>query len=193
MTLILGIDPGAHGAFALYETTTRELIDIEDMPSWFHVVGKAKRARVDEVRVAEMFAEYHSLGVALCVIEKVGGRPKQSASGGFVFGYSVGLLHMAATIWKIPIEAVAPGTWKQLMGVPGKQKADDTAIIQRADQIFPNNRDDWRGPRGGKMVDRAEAAMLAKFGGDTIYPKINELVRGDLGFELAYNKGTIRE
>ena len=80
---------------------------------------------------------------------------------------------MAAFYSGIVIETVPPQTWKQLMNVPGKSKADDSAIMARADELFPVDRDKFRGDRGGKRVDRAEAAMIAKFGGDHILPTFN--------------------
>ena len=32
--LILGIDPGAHGAFVVYDSETREIISHKSMPIW---------------------------------------------------------------------------------------------------------------------------------------------------------------
>ena len=192
MSLILGIDPGASGAFALYDSASRLLVDIEDMPIWTLTTAKSKRSRVDSVALAEMFDNYRFLGVELCVIERVGGRTGQSASAAYVFGYGVGLLYMAATMCKLPIETVPPGNWKALMGVPGKQKADDSAILQRADEMFPHNRELFRGPQGGKKIDRAEAAMLARFGAEHMLPKLQQGERGDAEHELAYHYGSAK-
>ena len=134
MTLILGVDPGAGGAFAVYDSDTRKLLGIDDMPIWYQAVGKRKRKRVDALALADMFDLYEIMGVELVVMEAVGGRTGQSASAGFVFGYGVGLIYMAALYSRIVIETVPPGTWKKVMNVPGKSKADDSAIIARADE-----------------------------------------------------------
>jgi hypothetical protein len=181
MTLVLGIDPGHGGAFAVYDTDTRRLVgDVIDCPTWLQVVGKRKRPRIDALAVADMFDVYVMMGVSLVVMEAVGGRPRQSAASGFVFGYTVGVTYMAAFYSGLVIETVPPQTWKQMMSVPGKARADDTAILARADELFPEDRAQFRGPSGGKKIDRAEAAIIAKFGGDIILPTF----QGSPGVEL---------
>lgn len=169
MTLVLGIDPGTTGAFAVYDTVTRSIVgDVKDMPVWYQTVGKRQRKRVDALAVAELFDTVELMGVELIVMEAVGGRRAQNAAHAFTFGYGVGIVYMAAFYSGIIIETVPPQTWKQLLRVPGKSKADDTAILQRADELFPSDRAKFRGPQGGKMIDRAEAAMIAKFGAEHV-------------------------
>lgn len=185
MSLILGIDPGAHGAFAVYDTDSKRLISLERTPTWFQQVGKTKRARVDPIRLAEMFDVYAMMGVTLAVMEAVGGRAKQSASAGFVFGYGVGMMYMALVYTRIPIETVSPQSWKALLRVPGKTKADDSAILARADELFPEDRDMFRGTRGGMQIDSAEAAMLARFGADFLLPTYKKAT-GDLDVDSKF-------
>ena len=73
--MVLGIDPGAKGAFAVYDTTTRRIVgDVEDCPLWYQTVGKRKRLRVDTLALADMFDTYAMMGVELIVMEAVGGR-----------------------------------------------------------------------------------------------------------------------
>lgn len=164
MSLVIGIDPGISGAIATYDTSTRRLVDVVDMPVWAMPVGKKTRQRVDAVALADLLDVSKMLGVECVVIEAVGGRPRQSASGGFVFGYTVGLIYMACITLRMHIETVPPGEWKKLLNVPGKTKANDAAIMARADELLPDDRALFRGPQGGKKIDRAEAAMLALFG-----------------------------
>lgn len=185
MTLVMGVDPGVHGALAICEAASGAIVSIEDMPSWKMPVGKKTRTRVDAVELAERIETAVILGVELVVIEAVGGRPRQSASGGFVFGYSVGLLYMACINSRLAIETVPPGTWKKMLNVPGKSKANDDAIIARADEMFPEHRSLWRGPKGGKKVDRAEAAMLAHFGAKHVLHSVGT-VSGDSEWRAAY-------
>src|SRR5688500_8744648 len=129
MTIILGIDPGAHGAFALYDNETRRLAGtIIDIPIWYQQIGRTKRPRLDPIAIAEFFDMPPDYGVELIVMEAVGGRPKQSASAAFQFGYGAGVLYMAAVYSRIPVDTVAPATWKKALDVPGKAKADDSAI-----------------------------------------------------------------
>lgn len=175
MTFVLGVDPGGNGAFAIYDTDSRRLVSVEDMPVWFQAVGRRKRKRIDALALAEQFDMYEVLGVELVVMEAVGGRTGQGAAAGFVFGYGVGLIYMAALYSRLVIETIPPATWKKIMNVPGKTKADDSAIIARADELFPHDRHLFRGERGGKKVDRAEAAMLARFGADHVLHTMNTL------------------
>lgn len=186
MSLVLGIDPGAHGAFAVYDTDSGRIIDVKDMPTWFQQVSRTKRLRVDPIGLAEIMDTYRMMGVTLAVMEAVGGRGKQPGSAGFVFGYAVGMVYMSMIYNSFAIETVIPATWKKLMNVPGKQKADDTAIAQRAEEIFPHDRAFFRGERGGKKIDRCEAAMLAKFGADFVLKTLQQPT-GDLLVDMAYH------
>lgn len=185
MTLVLGIDPGSSGAFAVYDTATRALVgEVYDTPVWYQTVGKRKRKRVDALAIADLFDEFEVMGVELVVMEAVGGRKAQNAAHAFTFGYGVGIIYMAAFYSGIVIETVPPQTWKQVLRVPGKGKADDSAIMARADELFPSDRQKFRGVKGGKRIDRAEAAMIAKFGGDEILQTLNP--KADVELRLAY-------
>lgn len=185
MTLVLGIDPGSSGAFAVYDTETRALVgDVYDTPIWYQTVGKRKRKRVDALAIADLFDEFEVMGVELIVMEAVGGRKAQNAAHAFTFGYGVGIIYMAAFYSGIVIETVPPQTWKQVLNVPGKSKADDSAIVARADELFPKDRAKFRGIKNGIRLDRAEAAMIAKFGGDVILDTLDP--KADVELRLAY-------
>lgn len=177
MTLILGIDPGAHGALATYDTATNRLSGpVLDMPTWHQQIGRTKRLRIDAVELAEMFDMFALMGIELIVMEAVGGYGNQPGSAGFTFGYGVGMVYMAAIYSRIPIETVTPSVWKQMMNVPGKKKATDDAIMQRANELFPHDRVHFQGKRGGKLIDRAEAAMIAAYGGKFLYPHLSKSI-----------------
>lgn len=186
MTLILGVDPGNSGAFSVYDSDSRRIVDVKDMPIWYQAIGKNKRARIDMLELADMFEVYEMMGVRLMVLEAVGGRPRQGASSAFVFGYGIGLIYASAVYTRIPVETVPPASWKALMRVPGKAKADDTAILHRAGEMFPEDKHWFYGPKGGKMVDRAEASMLARFGAEHVLQLGGEL--RDIENLLAYRK-----
>lgn len=175
--MILGIDPGAHGAFALYDPATGKLGgEIIDMPTWQQTVGRTKRTRIDPLALAEFFDTLPLLGVDLIVMEAVGGYGKQPGSAGFQFGYGVGLVAMCCVYARIPYETVIPSVWKQMLKVPGKKKASDDEIMQRACQIFAGDSAQFFGPQGGKKVDRAEAAMIARYGGEFLYPHMKKSI-----------------
>lgn len=182
--MVLGIDPGAHGAFVVVDSETKGIVSYKRMPTWYQQVGKTKRARVDPIELANMMQTYALMGVSIIVMEAVGGRGKQPGSSGFVFGYGVGMVYMAAIFSELPVETIPPHTWKAFMRVPGKSKADDSAIVMRANELFPSHRHVFRGPKGGLMVDVAEAAMLALFGVNHILK--SGYVTLDPGDQLAY-------
>lgn len=183
---MLGIDPGAHGALVVIESETRAIVHVADMPTWTQIVGAkgAKRLRIDAMGLIELFETYKLLSVKLVVMEAVGGRGKQPGSSGFIFGYGVGMLYMGIVYAGFPIETVAPHTWKAMLRVPGKQRADDSAIVNRACELFPNSRAHFTGQRGGLRVDRAEAAMLALWGADHVLHRT--VVTLDPERDLAY-------
>lgn len=166
MALVTGVDPGLNGALATVCSETRRIVDLIDMPVWNMAVGRKTRKRVDAVALDDYIETLKLMGVSVIVIEAVGGRPKQSAGSGFVFGYTVGMLYMACIHHKLIIETVPPQVWKRRMRIPGKKEGvdPDGAILGRADELFPEDRQRWRGKLGGAKLDRAEAALLAHFG-----------------------------
>lgn len=195
MTLIAGCDPGVSGAISLYCTESKRIIAVYDMPNWTETVGKKQRTRIDTIGLMELFDTLNMLSVEMLVLEAVGGRPKQSASAGFVFGYTVGLIYMAAMYSKIMVETVPPKEWKKLMKIPGKAGGKDKEakkkaqgdIMKRVFETFPHERDLFIGPKGGYYMDRADSALLAKFGGDFVYPTMQPLsMRSDQELKLAY-------
>lgn len=187
MTIILGVDPGHNGAFVLYDTETQRITAVWDMPIWYQAVGKKKRQRIDAIALTEIMETAKLLGANFMVMEQVGGRTGQSASAGFVFGYGVGLVYMAALYNTFIVETISPMAWKKVLNVPGKSAADDSAILARADELFPFDRALFRGPKGGKLIDRAEAAMIALFGARYVLPTMADKI-SDPEYDMVYNK-----
>lgn len=167
---VIGIDPGISGASVMYGDGGS--LTVEDMPTFEMAIGKSLRKRIDAVALFDQFSMFKMMGARLAIIEAVGGRPRQGASAAFVLGYSAGLVYMTCVALRIPIETVTPGVWKKAMSVPGKKdangddKAAKAAIMQRAQEMFPDSTHLFRGTQGGAKPDRAEAAMLAKYGRD---------------------------
>lgn len=195
MAFIAGVDPGVSGAVSVYCTDTKRLVSVQDIPNWSESVGKKQRTRVDTIALMELFDMLSLMSVEMLVLEAVGGRPKQSASAGFVFGYTVGLIYMSAMYSKIMVYTVPPTQWKKLMQIPGKAGGKDKTakkkaqgdIIKRVAEVFPHERGMFTGPKGGYYMDRADSALLAKFGGDFVWPTMTPAaVQSDLELKLAY-------
>ena len=158
----VGVDCGLGGAMAYYDHE-RAILQIVDMPTYKITVNKTRRARIDDVELLTYFELAKLKGADRVVIEQIWERPGDR--GMFIMGLCVGLVRMACISAKLPVEEIPPTSWKKLLRVPGKAK-DQTGeeIINRADQLLPGHSDKWRGPKGGRLLDRAEAAMLAYYG-----------------------------
>lgn len=162
----------------MYDTDTRDLMCVMDLPFWYEAVGNKKRKRLDYTAMQEMAQTLAVMGVELIVMESVGGRPGQSASAGYSFGFANGLIYSSLWHAGIVIEKVQPQRWKKMLNIPGKANGKGKAamkeahgsILLRAEQLFPKHRDLFRTPRGKFLMDRCDAAMLAKFAGDHVLP-----------------------
>lgn len=167
---VIGVDPGLSGAMTHYGVAGP--ITCRDMPVFNMTVNRKERKRLDMVELYQYFELHKIMGARLVVLEAVGGRPKQSASAAFVFGYTVGAIFAVCVALRLPIETVSPAVWKQALRVPGKKdkksskpdSAYEGKIISRADEILPDFTHMWRGPQGGRKVDRAESALIAHYG-----------------------------
>jgi hypothetical protein len=157
----IGVDCGIGGALCYYDHG-RDILQVENMPVYAVTVNRKKRNRIDEVALLNYFELAILKGADRVVIEQIWERPGQR--GMFIMGQCVGLVRMAAIVTRIPVDEVLPQAWKKILRVPGGEKADDEMIMKRADDMMPNHREKWRGERGGRLLDRAEAAMIAYYG-----------------------------
>ncbi len=174
---VLGIDPGATGAIALYSPGVKmrkgppglaipdipAQLSIWDLPFNEVLVGKTKRKRVDKLGLLELLDEISIYGPPdRVLIEEVAAMPKQS--GMFAFGYGVGALHMAFISRKIPFEVIRPAVWKPAIKVPKDKKQ----AVVRAEELMPQWRHMWRyradNGKDATQPDRAEAALIAFYG-----------------------------
>lgn len=192
MTLVVGIDPGIHGALALYDTDAKSVTNTWDVPTFKTIINRKERERIHAAAMSDMAVMFKMLGVSLAVIEAVGGLPRQSGAGSFVFGYATGLVYMAMVCHKIPVESISSQIWKKTMRVPGKgfsspatDRTVNQIIVQRADEIMPSASHLWRGTQGGLKVGRAEAALIAKYGADYLLhgPKKGFVTEGRLAYD----------
>jgi hypothetical protein len=93
----IGIDPGKNGGIATIHCG--ELMVYESMPPTIQDIWNKIRTYQGENCV--------------CIIEKVGGRPGQSASASFTFGNNYGWLEMALTAAEIPFQHCTPQKWQK--------------------------------------------------------------------------------
>jgi crossover junction endodeoxyribonuclease RuvC len=152
--LILGVDPGAHGALALVDTAAQAILDLLDVPvlklnGWGLVDGAAVSAWLGRQRFDR------------AVLEKVDARPTDGRGSIAAFARNAGALGSLLVATRKPLTLVTPRTWKERAGLVDQPKAASLELAKvtfgsaAADRWFPLKR----------HHDRAEAALLALYGG----------------------------
>ena len=120
MSAVLGIDPGAHGAIAVFDGG--ELFTIIDMPVTAEANG---RTATNAPLLAGILARTHARE-AFC--EFVGPRPTDGSVQAFAFGRCRGAIEGVVAALSIQIDFITPPAWKRLVGIPpGKDGAKDAA------------------------------------------------------------------
>jgi crossover junction endodeoxyribonuclease RuvC len=156
--LILGIDPGAHGALAVIDTArplNDQLILVRDMPTT--LVQRGKR-EVNEVNAPMLAAMVQSFGqIEAGYLEAVGAMPGQGVSSMFAFGRAVGVLEGVLAGAGIPAAKVPPQTWQRAMRVRGGKDGSReraAALYPRNAHLFSRKKDDGR----------SDATLIASYG-----------------------------
>ena len=155
--VILGIDPGLHGALAFVELvggTPR--VEVFDMPIVAKQVNNISRSRIDKHALADLIANrVHTLRCV--VIEDVHALPKDGPVQAFTFGYGLGLLYGICQVCDLSVVNVPPHVWKSKYGL-NSDKHKSRAVASR---FFPHNASVWN---RAKDDGRAEAALLGLLG-----------------------------
>jgi hypothetical protein len=141
--IVLGIDPGLHGALAWLDSEAPDRVDVEDTPVAGSDVDGATVARLIEARRP-----------ATAIIEQVGGRPGDGGAAAFKFGASVGAVRGVLAVLRVPVSFVSPARWKSHF----RLSADKDLSRRRALELFPHSAELF-----ARKCDhnRAEAALIA--------------------------------
>lgn len=145
---IFAIDPGLGGAWAYIEDGYA--LGCGDMPT----TGTGTKRRVQGRILAQ-----HIGGCVphACVIEQVGAMPKQGVSSTFRFGMAYGSVIAVAQALDVPVELVAPQTWKRHFRLIG---ADKEASRQKALDLAPCLHESLSRKRD---ENRAEAILIGLY------------------------------
>lgn len=150
---VMSADPGLTGAIALYDSE-KHVVQVEDMPT---TAGRGKKQALDLQAlfgIVDRFATFADV----CVVEQVGGMPKQG--GQFRFGYVAGGIDMAAVAAGIELVKVGAAQWKLRAGLPpGGDRAQRKAASRAlAAKLFPTQAELF-----ARVKDdgRAEAVLIA--------------------------------
>ncbi len=141
--MILGIDPGISGAWALLGGDGA--LTAGDLPT--------AAGNIDVPTFARLV---RSVTPARAIVEDVHSMPKQGVASTFKFGCAHGAVLGALLALGVPVEMVAPGRWKRHFRL-GTDKEASRALALRtwpAADCFGRKRDHGR----------AEAALIALWG-----------------------------
>lgn len=138
--IIAGIDPGLNGAICLYDPLQLDrknnrvgvIIDIFDMPTFEIKRNGKKRREIDLYALARWIDNHHDITKAY--IENPQGMPGMSSNSTSQLGQNVGIAKMAIASRFIPMELLAPATWKKRMGLT----KDKDSCRRKASQIIPS-------------------------------------------------------
>jgi crossover junction endodeoxyribonuclease RuvC len=151
--VVVGIDPGAHGAVAVLNAAG-QLLDVFDMPSTPEANG---RTATNAPLLAGILASVHAR-VAFC--EWVSARPTDAKASAFSFGRARGIIEGCAGGLGLPIVFLTPPTWKRAADIPPGVEHKDLART-RAIARWPAHAELFSRK---KDVDRAESALIALAG-----------------------------
>ena len=156
--IVLGIDPGISGAFAVVHRG--RCVKIFDMPVMTHTKGGKVRQTYDGPKTNRFLRELKELaeqkGESLRVaLEDLSYRPSNGGIGAQSFAVGYGRLLAYLEINEIPFETVSANSWRPKMVGVKKSKAD---ALKKARQLFP------KAPLTlAKHHNRAEALLIAEY------------------------------
>lgn len=165
--MILGIDPGLHGAVALYDPATNTIVSAGNIPVFFDARNRKKRLTLDIPSLVRLIHGYAKPGVTAC-LELVGGYRvagrRQGGSSMFSFGKTAGAIETALVAAGIPFSKVMPGVWKRALDCP----ADKDETFEVANRLLPKSVEHWtprRKVRTKKQCEGiVEAALIGLYG-----------------------------
>jgi crossover junction endodeoxyribonuclease RuvC len=140
------------GAVAFYFPGEPFRVAVEDMP----VAGKMVSAPL----LTDMIRKY---GPTIAIVESVGSRPGQGVVSTFKFGTAYGVVQGVIGALQIPVEFVSPQRWKKHFHLNG----DKEQARAKAQQLFPVCAASFQRV---KDHGRAEAALIARYGFETLFP-----------------------
>ena len=149
--IYLGLDVGLTGAVAAVDTQGRVHL-LEDLPSVTRGTGRVKR-ELDPAGLAHLLRPIAG-EITLGVVERVGSMPGQGVASVFSLGHSAGVVVGVLGALGIPVELVAPATWKKAFNL-NRDKTMSRTVASRLYPLCNLNR--------VKDHNLAEALLLARY------------------------------
>lgn len=151
--MILGIDPGTTGGFALLGDG---IVLVDDIAVHSTQHGRAGKVRT-ELNLHLFRDELLGRVIDHVFIERVAARPGQGVTSMFRFGEAAGSLYGLVVGMGLPVTFVTPQAWQKHHGVG----ASPDAARQRAVQLYPAIAASFARKRD---QHRADALLLACYG-----------------------------
>ena len=149
--IIIGIDPGQSGGFAVFkDDTLRSLVKMpETERDIFDQLSEYKDIQKWEDKESSIY----------CWIERVHSFPGQGVASSFKFGKGYGGLRMALIALKIPFYDITPLSWQKIF-VPSKTKTESKTqhknkLKAKAQQLYPDYK---------ITLATCDALLIAEFG-----------------------------
>lgn len=163
MKCVVGFDTGLSGALAFSSVSAPDRISVEDMP-----------VAAGAVDAANLAARIRQMAPDLAVVERVNAMPGQGVGSTFKFGASYGAVLGVLAACGVPTQLVTPSVWKRHF----KLSADKEQSRALALRLFPACAQHF-----SRKCDhnRAEAALIARFGAEKFLAPIPALESGPHG------------
>jgi crossover junction endodeoxyribonuclease RuvC len=158
--IVIGIDPGTLGAYAVLGTDGT--VEVDDLPT--HQIGrvgtKTLRSELSLHAIRSILRQHRPDHV---VIEQTGPMPRQGITSTWRFAYSCGGLYGLVVAIGVPCSFVRPKIWQRYHGIgpePG-------AALRRALQLYPDLTEEL-----GRKKDhhKADALLIGLYGRHALRP-----------------------
>lgn len=143
--IIIGIDPGVTGAFAVHERGA--LTAIVDLPS--------HDGRIDGAYLYDLLDHSED---TIVYLENTQAMPKNGSIASYSLGLNTGIIIGVVQSLSHPLVRVRPAEWKRKMAVT---KLDKNGIRGIARELYPSWADSFK-----RVMDhnRAEAVLISRYG-----------------------------
>jgi crossover junction endodeoxyribonuclease RuvC len=147
--LILGVDPGITGAFALL-AADGSLIAVQDLP----VIRHGRLAWIDAEALTSRLMELRAGRELHAMVEGVHAMPRNGSQAAFSQGATLGSILAALQVLQARIELVTPQSWKRTYNL----SSEKSLSLDRARLLFPDADLDRK-----RDHNRAEAILIAQY------------------------------
>lgn len=138
--VLLAIDPGITGAFALFEMDTQTFEHVGDLP----IIRDMSTGWIDADHFKSVLFRHLNGRPSTAIIERVHAMPATHSGSRTVFSQGLTLGSILATVQIVGcrIEMVSPASWKSAVGLQGagklSAKEKKSRALDKARLLFPN-------------------------------------------------------